>query len=93
MQIRPDRQTLLWSATWPRELQAIARQFLREPYQVTIGSTDLKANRAIKQTFLFPEEAAKYTHLIKLLGKEMDGSRLLVAPRLQASTRVHAAGR
>ena len=21
-QIRPDRQTLLWSATWPREIQA-----------------------------------------------------------------------
>ena len=23
-QIRPDRQTLLWSATWPREIQASA---------------------------------------------------------------------
>ena len=42
-QIRPDRQTLLWSATWPREVQGIAREFLREPYQVTIGSTSLKA--------------------------------------------------
>ena len=24
-QIRPDRQTLMWSATWPKEVQAIAR--------------------------------------------------------------------
>jgi ATP-dependent RNA helicase RhlE len=24
-QIRPDRQTLMWSATWPREVQAMAR--------------------------------------------------------------------
>lgn len=41
-QIRPDRQTLLWSATWPREVQGIAREFLKDPYQVTIGSTELK---------------------------------------------------
>lgn len=33
-QIRPDRQTLLWSATWPEEVQTIAREFLRDPYQV-----------------------------------------------------------
>ena len=27
-QIRPDRQTLMWSATWPKEVQNIARDFL-----------------------------------------------------------------
>jgi hypothetical protein len=48
-QIRPDRQTLLWSATWPKEVQAIARDFLKEPYQVIIGSPDLKANHSITQ--------------------------------------------
>ena len=32
-QIRPDRQTLLWSATWPREVQTISREFLDNPYQ------------------------------------------------------------
>ena len=26
-QIRPDRQTLYWSATWPREVENLARQF------------------------------------------------------------------
>jgi len=34
-QIRPDRQTLLWSATWPKEVQSIARDFLQNPYQVS----------------------------------------------------------
>lgn len=33
-QIRPDRQTLLWSATWPKEVQSIAKEFLTNPYQV-----------------------------------------------------------
>lgn len=36
-QIRPDRQTLLWSATWPKEVQAIARDFLKDPYQARTG--------------------------------------------------------
>lgn len=33
-QIRPDRQTLMWSATWPKEVQALARDFLHDYYQV-----------------------------------------------------------
>ena len=28
-QIRPDRQILMWSATWPKEVQTLARDFLR----------------------------------------------------------------
>lgn len=37
-QIRPDRQTLMWSATWPKEVQALARDFLHHYYQV--GAAD-----------------------------------------------------
>lgn len=49
-QIRPDRQTLLWSATWPREIQALARDFTKDPIQVTIGSLELTANKAVSCT-------------------------------------------
>ncbi|KAK9833980.1 hypothetical protein WJX81_000545 [Elliptochloris bilobata] len=76
--IRPDRQTLLWSATWPREVQGIAREFLKDPYQVTIGSTALKANHMIRQEFEFVAEGDKFVRLVRLLEREMDGSRLLV---------------
>jgi superfamily II DNA/RNA helicase len=34
-QIRPDRQTLYWSATWPKEVQALANTFLLEYYKVS----------------------------------------------------------
>eukprot|EP00884_Botryococcus_braunii_P008998 jgi/Botrbrau1/1809/Bobra.146_1s0007.1 len=77
-QIRPDRQTLLWSATWPKEVQGIARDFLKDPYQVTIGSRDLKANHRIAQTFDFVQENDKYRAMIKLLEQEMDGRRILI---------------
>lgn len=35
-QIRPDRQTLMWSATWPKEVQGMARDFLHNYYQVIL---------------------------------------------------------
>eukprot|EP00198_Chlamydomonas_reinhardtii_P000687 XP_001690022.1 DEAD-box RNA helicase [Chlamydomonas reinhardtii] len=77
-QIRPDRQTLLWSATWPKEVQAIARDFLKDPYQVIIGSPDLKANHNIRQVVEMVEGFAKYPRLRKLLDGEMDGRRILI---------------
>ncbi|OVA20623.1 Helicase [Macleaya cordata] len=77
-QIRPDRQTLYWSATWPREVETLARQFLHNPYKVIIGSSDLKANQSINQVVEVMTEVEKYNRLIKLLTEQMDGSRILI---------------
>lgn len=49
-QIRPDRQTLMWSATWPREIQQLARDFCREsPIKITVGHAEAQANPDIVQ--------------------------------------------
>uniref|UniRef100_A0A803QXQ1 RNA helicase n=2 Tax=Cannabis sativa TaxID=3483 RepID=A0A803QXQ1_CANSA len=77
-QIRPDRQTLYWSATWPREVEVLARQFLRNPYKVVIGSTHLKANQSINQIVEVMTDMEKYNRLIKLLKEVMDGSKILI---------------
>ena len=69
---------MLWSATWPKEVEAIAADFLKDPYRVVIGSTELKANHRIAQQFIFLQENEKYSRLTKLLEKEMDGSKILV---------------
>uniref|UniRef100_A0A0E0FXF1 RNA helicase n=1 Tax=Oryza nivara TaxID=4536 RepID=A0A0E0FXF1_ORYNI len=76
--IRPDRQTLYWSATWPREVESLARQFLQNPYKVIIGSPDLKANHSIQQIIEVISEHEKYPRLSKLLSDLMDGSRILI---------------
>lgn len=48
-QIRPDRQTLMWSATWPKEIQRLARDFCREdPVKLTIGPQELAMNPDIQ---------------------------------------------
>lgn len=78
-QIRPDRQTLLWSATWPKDVQQISKEFLKDPYQVVIGSPDLKANHNIAQIFEFVEDVDKYQRLVRLLEREMmEKSKILV---------------
>jgi superfamily II DNA/RNA helicase len=77
-QIRPDRQTLMWSATWPKEIQGLARDFLRNPIQTTIGSLELTANKNIKQEFVFCSGYEKTKQFIAMLDKIMDGSRILV---------------
>jgi len=63
-QIRPDRQTLMWSATWPKEVQQLARDFLKDPYQVHVGSLDLRANDSIKQIVDVVSDYDKFPKLI-----------------------------
>jgi ATP-dependent RNA helicase DDX5/DBP2 len=58
-QIRPDRQTLMWSATWPNEVRALARDFLNDYVQVSIGNRDITANQRIKQSFEICQEQEK----------------------------------
>lgn len=47
--IRPDRQTLMWSATWPQEVRKLASDFLNNYVQINIGSLQMSANHNIVQ--------------------------------------------
>jgi superfamily II DNA/RNA helicase len=51
-EIPHTRQTLMYTATWPKEVTKIAGDLLRDPVQVNIGSIDeLVANKSITQVF------------------------------------------
>merc|ERR1712066_63141 len=78
-QVRPDRQTLMWSATWPKEVQKLARDICREePVHVNIGSLDMRAAHTIRQYVEVVAEADKRARLKRLLEKVMDGSKILI---------------
>jgi ATP-dependent RNA helicase DDX5/DBP2 len=78
-QIRPDRQTLMWSATWPKEVVQLARDFLKDYIQVNVGSLELSANSHIKQQIEFVERYEKTRALGRILNQYCkDGSRVLV---------------
>jgi len=76
-QIRPDRQVLMWSATWPREVQQLARDFLSGPngwIHINIGSQELSANHNILQIVDVCEEWQKEQKLARLL-EEIGGEQ------------------
>lgn len=46
---QPDRQTLMWSATWPKEVRQLAEDFLKDYVQINVGALELSANHNILQ--------------------------------------------
>lgn len=60
-QVRPDRQTLMWSATWPKEVEELARSYCNVlPVHIQIGNPGISANIRIKQSFEFVDDDEKY---------------------------------
>lgn len=66
-QIRPDRQTLMWSATWPKEVRKLASDFMNNFVTINIGSMQLSANHNILQIVDVCQEHEKEFKLNQLL--------------------------
>ncbi|KAK2962141.1 putative ATP-dependent RNA helicase dbp2 [Blattamonas nauphoetae] len=79
-QIRKDRQTLMWSATWPREVQQLANDFLDQTNLVrfNIGSMDMTANERITQKFIFCTSMDKEGKFLRWLQENIQNGRMLI---------------
>ena len=71
-QIRPDRQTCMWSATWPKDVRQLASDYLQDFIQVNIGSMDLSANHRITQVVEIVSEFEKRERMTKHLERIME---------------------
>ena len=61
---------MLFSATWPKEIQRLAHDFLKDPVQINVGEVDaLVANKDIKQTIMMCLEDETITKLTGLLSE------------------------
>ncbi len=74
-QIRPDRQTCMWSATWPKEVRQLASDYQNDFIQVNIGSLDLSANHRITQIVEVVSDFEKRDRMTKHLETIMDTDR------------------
>ncbi|CAH0398681.1 unnamed protein product [Chilo suppressalis] len=54
-----ERQIMMFSATWPKEVQSLAEDYLGEYVQVNVGSTELSANHNIKQNIHICDQEEK----------------------------------
>jgi len=78
-QCRPDRQTVMFSATWPKEVQHIAESYMTKPIRVQIGSLDLNANQNIHQTLKYVDPREKDHEFVSDIGEIVNkGHKCLV---------------
>lgn len=78
-EIPPRRQTLMYTATWPKEVRKIASDLLVNPVQVNIGRVDeLAANKAITQYVEVVPQMEKERRLEQILRSQERGSKVII---------------
>lgn len=65
--IRPDKQTVLFSATFPRQMESLARKTLAKPVEIVVGGRSVVAPE-ITQIVEVRAEETKFIRLLELLG-------------------------
>ena len=69
--IRPERQTILFSATMPRIIDSLTKKVLKNPIEITVGGRSVVA-KEIEQIVEVREETTKFVRVLELLGELYD---------------------
>jgi ATP-dependent RNA helicase DDX46/PRP5 len=62
---RPDRQTVMFSATFPRQMEALARRILNKPIEITVGGRSVVC-ADVEQHVLVLEDEQKFLKVSSL---------------------------
>jgi len=65
--LRPERQIVMFSATWPAAVKRLATEFLNDPVKITVGSDQLAANKRVAQTVEIVQQHHKDNRLLELM--------------------------
>ncbi|XP_003744155.1 ATP-dependent RNA helicase p62 [Galendromus occidentalis] len=77
--MRPDRQTLMFSATWPQDVRSLARDFMSaDATRINIGSTELCANDNITQELQFVSNEDQKTDLLFNILEQNSRDKILI---------------
>ncbi|KAF6213297.1 hypothetical protein GE061_011015 [Apolygus lucorum] len=83
--VRPDRQTVMFSATFPRQMEALARRILTRPTEVQVGGRSVVC-KDVEQHVIVLEEDNKMLKLLELLGiYQEQGSVIVFVDRQEAA--------
>lgn len=72
-----QKQTVMFTATWPKEIALLASDLLNNPERVQIGSSELSMNEDIKHKFIYYEQNDKQFQLGALLSEEPEKKYLI----------------
>ncbi|KAI3711456.1 hypothetical protein L2E82_41558 [Cichorium intybus] len=74
---RPDRQTVLFSATFPRQVEVLARKVLNKPVEIQVGGRSV-VNKDISQLVEVRPENERFLRLLELLGEWYEKGKILI---------------
>uniref|UniRef100_A0A8U7N0Q9 Probable ATP-dependent RNA helicase DDX46 n=1 Tax=Corvus moneduloides TaxID=1196302 RepID=A0A8U7N0Q9_CORMO len=75
--VRPDRQTVMFSATFPRAMEALARRILSKPIEVQVGGRSVVCSD-VEQHVIVIEEENKFLKLLELLGHYQEKGSVII---------------
>ena len=79
LDIRPDRQTVMTSATWPSGVRRLATKYLKEPIQLYVDTLDLRAAKTVEQHIvILRAEDDKTTMLMDYIENKMEPEDKLI---------------
>nr|XP_015800199.2 probable ATP-dependent RNA helicase DDX43 [Nothobranchius furzeri] len=78
LDVRPDRQTVMTSATWPTGVRRLAKSYLKNPMMVYVGTLDLAAVGTVQQKLLIVQEEEKKSYLFDFIRSMQPHDKVLV---------------
>ncbi|XP_028279825.1 putative ATP-dependent RNA helicase DDX43 [Parambassis ranga] len=78
LDIRPDRQTVMTSATWPTGVRRLANSYLKNPMMVYVGTLDLAAVDTVQQEILVVEEEKKKFYVFNFIRNMQPEDKVIV---------------
>lgn len=69
--IRPNHQTVMFSATFPKKIQNLAQKILFQPVEIVVGQRG-QSCRNVEQHVEIIEENTKFARLLQILGEYSD---------------------
>ncbi|KAK7405993.1 hypothetical protein VNO78_07606 [Psophocarpus tetragonolobus] len=75
--IQPDRQTVLFSATFPRQVEILARKVLNKPVEIQVGGRSV-VNKDITQLVEVRPDNERFLRLLEILGEWYEKGKILI---------------
>ena len=85
-QVPQQRQTLLFSATMPPEIEEIAQSYLKSNHQRVLIKGDGRTSDLVEEGYLLVKPSDRFSMLLALLELELDGITLVFAKTRKETT-------
>jgi len=75
--VQPDRQVVMFSATFPRQVEALAKRILNKPLEIMVGGRSIVC-KDVEQNVVILDEETKFLKLLELLGQFYEQGQTIV---------------